>query len=261
MPFVRCNDINLYYEIHGQGTPLLFLNGLSSDIAQRTPFIDAAKKGLKIIIPDIRGAGLTDKPHNAYSIAQFTRDAYELVGNLSFKKINVMGFSMGGLVAINFTVDHPELVDKLILVSTKPSWSKPFGCSDEAMRIFHSTDISDALLKDLFHLIYGSRYRKLVSAEEYVRKRMADPNPQPIHGYLNQLNACEKFDMLEKVKTIRKPTLIIAGKEDHFISPENSYWMHDHIADSKLIEYDGVGHLPVDECPERLAKDVINFLS
>lgn len=260
MPYVRCNDINTYYEIHGSGIPLLFLNGLSSDIAQKMAFIEAARKYFKIIVPDIRGAGLTDKPHCAYSIAQFANDARTLLKKLNFEKINVMGFSMGGIVAINFAYDYPEAAGKLILVSTKPAWTRPFDFSGEANRIFHSTDISENLLTDLFNLIYGPDYRKRVSAKSYVKKRMEDPNPQPVHGYLNQLHACEKFDMLEKVKTIRKPTLIITGKEDKLVSPNNSYWMRDNTADSKLIEYDGVGHMPVDECPEKLALDAAKFL-
>lgn len=260
MPFATCNNIDIYYEIHGEGTPLLFLNGLSSSTIQRKTFVAVAKKHLKIIIPDIRGAGLTDKPRSPYSIAQFACDACKLVKKLKLMKLNVMGFSMGGNIAINLALDYPELVDKLILVSTMPSWTRPFGLSKEANRIFHSTDISEKLLIDLFNLIYGPAYRKRVSAKSYVKERLEDPNPQPIHAYLNQLYACEAFDMLEKIKTIRKPTLIITGKEDRLVSPKNSHWLNDNITGSKLIKYDGVGHMPVDECPEKIVQDIISFL-
>lgn len=261
MPFVKCSDINVYYEIHGDGIPLLFLNGLSSDIPQRTKFINAAKKSFKIVIPDIRGAGLTDKPQGTYSIGQFARDAHELLGKLCCRRINVMGFSMGGNIAATIAIDYPDIVDRLVLISTKPAWMQPAGLSDEANRIFHSTEISEALLIDLFNLIYGPDYKKRVPVKSYVRARMTDPNPQPIHAYLNQLQACEKFDLCAEIKNIRKPTLIITGKDDRLISPANSHWLHDSIAGSKLIEYDGVGHMTVDECPERLVRDVLSFLS
>lgn len=261
MPFARCNDINVYYEIHGEGTPLFFLNGLSSCIAHKMAFINAAKKYFKLIVPDIRGAGLTDKPQGPYSIAQFASDSYELIKKLALKKINVMGFSMGGCIAARLAVDHPKIIDRLILVSTKPSWSKPCPSSDEADRIFHSTDISEKLLVDLFNIIYGPSYKERVSAKDYVKERIADPNPQPVHGYLGQLHACESFDLCEEIKTIKKETLVITGKDDQLILPQNSQWLHDNISNSRLVKYNGVGHMTVDECPERLVSDIVNFLS
>lgn len=259
MPFAKCNNINIYYEIHGDKTPLLFLNGLSSDIPQKMAFINAAKKHFKVIVPDIRGAGLTDNPYEPYSIAQFANDAHELIKKLSFKKINVMGFSMGSFIAINLTILYPELVKRLILVSAKPAWTRPCDFTTEANRIMHSTKPSEELLTDLFNIIYGPDYKKRVSAKNYVKERLANPNPQPIHGYLNQLHACEKFDLYEEVKTIQKPTLIITGGEDKLVSPQNSYWMHKNIPNSKLIVYNSVGHMPVDECPEKLVEDLNDY--
>lgn len=261
MPFERCNGINVYYEIHGDKTPLLFLNGLSSDIPPRMKFINVVKKHFKIIIPDLRGAGFTDKPHESYSIAQFAEDARGLVGELAFEKINVMGFSMGGCIAINLAILYPEIIERLILVSTKPAWTKPCGFTEEANRILHSTELSEGLLTDLFNLVYGPDYKKRVPPKGFVEERMANPNPQPIHGYLNQLRACEEFDLLEEIKTIRAPTLIITGKEDKLVPPQNSCWLHDNIKNSKLIVYDGAGHMPVDECTERLVADVSDFCS
>lgn len=261
MPFTKCNDINIYYEIHGDGdkTPLLFLNGLSSDIPPKMAFINAAKKHFKVVVPDVRGAGFTDKPHEPYSIEQFANDAYELTKKLAFKKMNVIGFSMGGCIAIHLAIYYPELVEKLILVSTKPAWTRPTDFTAEANRIMHNTEFSEGLLIDLFNLICGPDYRKHVPAENFVKERLTNPNPQPVHGYLNQLYACEKFDLYEKVKTIRKPTLIITGKEDKLISPENSYWMHENILNSQLTVYEGVGHMTVDECPEKLVEDLNDY--
>lgn len=259
MPFEKCNGINVYYEIHGNKAPLLFLNGLSSDIPAKMAFVDAAKKYFKVLIPDMRGAGFTDKPQEKYSMAQFAEDARALLKRLSFGKINIAGFSMGGCVAIHLAVFYPELVEKLVLISTMPAYRRPCGVTKEADRILHSTDISEELLTDVFNLIYGSGYKGRGSAKSYVGERLADPNPQPLHGYLNQLCACEEFDLYEEIKTIRAPTLIITGKEDKLASPQNSYWMHENVLGSKLITYYGVGHMPVDECPEKLSQDLNDF--
>jgi pimeloyl-ACP methyl ester carboxylesterase len=259
MPIIKCNDINVYYEEHGEGEPLLFLNGLSSDIPKKMAFISAAKKYFKIIIPDIRGVGLTDKPEAPYSISQFADDAFALLEHLAVKKINVAGFSMGGTIAITMALTRPELVNRLILVSTKPAWRRPSTLSAEAERIFHTTDVSEQLLIDLFNVLYGPAYRKRVSAISYVKERLSDKNPQPLHGYLNQLRACEGFDMYDRIAEIFHPTLIVTGKNDILITPDNSVWLHEHIKGSKLVAYDGVGHMVPDEVPKEFAKDIEKF--
>lgn len=256
MPYSKCNDINVYYEIHGQGKPLLFLNGLASDIPKKMSIINALKKHFQVIVHDNRGVGKTDKPEQPYSIAQLASDTYQLLGNINIRKCSVIGFSMGGFIASQLALDHPEIIEKLILVSTTPGWSRPYPPPKEADRIFHSTEVSEQLLIDLFNITYGSNYRKRVSAKSYVRARLADTNPQPLHGYLNQLHACENYDICDQIAGIKAPTLIITGKEDLSISPENSRWLHKNIKNSKLIEYEGVGHMTVDEVPEKIAEAV-----
>ena len=217
MPHLKCNGINVYYEIHGEGVPVLFLNGLSSDISKKMPIINAMKKYFKVVVPDIRGSGRSDKPKESYSISQFAEDVAELIEQLSFPKIDVMGFSMGGFITIDLALHFPELIDKIILVSTKPAWTKPEKPSDEAERIFHSTDISEKLLTDVFNLIYGPAYRKRFSAQSYVKERLSDDDPQPLHAYLNQLYACENFDLYEQINKINKPTLGACRRNIRFV--------------------------------------------
>ncbi len=261
MPYEKCCGINLYYEIHGSGTPVIFLNGLASGIEHKRIFIRQAAKRFQVIAPDLRGAGLSDKPKGPYTIAQMANDVYEFTRKLSLNKFCAMGFSMGGFIAMTLALDHPELIDKLILTSTAPAWKRPFPPSMEAERILKTTEVSDQLLIDLFNLIYGAAYRNRVGAENYVKERMSDPNPQPLDAYLGQLAACEGFDLFDRVSSICAPTLIATGKCDLLLPPQNSRCLHEKIRGSRLVEYDGVGHMPVDECPEKLAEDVAEFIN
>ncbi|MBU0507073.1 MAG: alpha/beta hydrolase [bacterium] len=260
MPFTTTNQIKVYYEMHGQGEPLFFLNGLSSDIAQKKLFIDEVKKHYQVIVPDIRGAGQTDKPQAHYTISEFAGDAYALLKELDINKIRVMGFSMGGFIAQELALTHPEVVSELILVATKPAWLKPLAPSKRAHDLLHSEDYSMETLIEMFDVIYGKQFKEKVSAQEYAKEKLSMPNPQPAHGYLGQLHACENFDVANKLTQIKQPTLIVTGTADELIQPENSQWMHKQIPNSKLIEYPEIGHMVVDECPERLVRDTQNFL-
>jgi pimeloyl-ACP methyl ester carboxylesterase len=258
MPLTSLNNINIYYEIHGKDEPFLFLNGLSSDISQKMPFINEAKKHFQVIVPDIRGSGQTDKPHAMYTIEEFAEDAYALLKELNIHKIPVMGFSMGGFIAQQLALTYPEIVAKLILIGTKPAWNKPLPPTPRAHALLHSIESSDKILTESFHILHGHKYKENVSVEQYVKTKLALPNPQPAHGYLGQLHACEHFDVSDKLEHLQQETLIVTGTADELIQAENSRWMHEQIPKAQLIEYPEIGHMLVDECPEKLIEDIIS---
>ncbi|MBX9703932.1 MAG: alpha/beta hydrolase [Silvanigrellaceae bacterium] len=112
---LRVNDINLYYEIHGEGKPLLFINGLGADtqgwLNMVGPFTSA---GFKMILLDNRGSGQSDSPDVSYTTKLMADDAAELLRQLRIEKASVIGCSMGGMIAQELSIYYPELVDKLV---------------------------------------------------------------------------------------------------------------------------------------------------
>ncbi|MFX1380764.1 MAG: alpha/beta fold hydrolase, partial [Promethearchaeota archaeon] len=123
MPSVKINDINIYYEIHGEGDPFVLIRGLSSSLNSWPPYsIGQFSKHFKIIIFDNRGAGKTDIPHGKYSAKMMADDAIGLMDALDIKKTYLLGFSMGGCIAQEMVLNYPNRITKLILTS---SWCGP----------------------------------------------------------------------------------------------------------------------------------------
>jgi 3-oxoadipate enol-lactonase len=118
MPYAKVNDINLYYEVHGEGQPLTIINGLSVDISKFGVVAEAFAKTHKVLVFDNRGAGRSDKPDKPYSIEQMAGDAAGVMEEAGFKKSDIVGISMGGRIALELTLSKPDMIDRLVLVST-----------------------------------------------------------------------------------------------------------------------------------------------
>ena len=97
MPTLQLNDIGLYYEIIGEGAPLLFIHGLGSSIRDWEPQVDFFAERYKVILFDVRGHGKSSKPPGPYSIPQFAADTANLLEKLEVAPVHVVGISMGVL--------------------------------------------------------------------------------------------------------------------------------------------------------------------
>src|SRR6266567_1513059 len=130
MPYVKVNDINMYYEIHGDGEPLVLIVGLATDISEWDAIIGWLAKKYKVLAFDNRGAGRTDKPDAHYSIEMMANDTVGLMQTLGIEQAHVLGISMGGRIALALALQHPKRVKKLVLVSR--NGSRCFATSDQA---------------------------------------------------------------------------------------------------------------------------------
>jgi 3-oxoadipate enol-lactonase len=118
MPYVQVNDIQMYYEIHGDGEPLVLIVGLGTDISEWDGIIRWLAQTYKVLAFDNRGAGRTDKPDTRYSIEMMAHDTAGLMQTLGIQQAHILGISMGGRIALALSLRYPESVKKLVLVST-----------------------------------------------------------------------------------------------------------------------------------------------
>lgn len=253
MPYFHYNEINLYYEIAGGGPPLLLINGLGSDTRQWQPLISQLVQAFKIVSYDMRCAGLSDKPDAHFTISELADEVYQLMKHLGFEKYHVLGFSMGGMVALDLSLRYPDAIDKMFLVATAPSLKRPYPIPANIKTLLKRTDISAELLTQVYEVVFGPVFRKKMPVENFINFRLTDTNPQPASAYLNQFQACESCDLCDQVEKCHVPTVIIAGDADMLIPAENSRWLHRHITGSKLFILNGIGHMVPVEAPNRLA--------
>lgn len=121
MPFARVRDIEVYYEFHGDGTPLVMINGLSADHSTWGCQIPAYSQKFRCLIFDNRGVGQTSKPVGPYTCRQFADDTAALMSTLGLTRDHLVGASMGGAIAQEFAINYPE---KVISLPSYCSWAK-----------------------------------------------------------------------------------------------------------------------------------------
>lgn len=116
--YAKVNGVELYYEVHGDGPPLIMLHGgVTPSEMFGAPLAEMAKAH-KVVALHARGHGLSKDSSRPWSFEVFADDVAALIGHLGIRKASVMGYSSGALVALQTAIRHPQLVDKLIVIST-----------------------------------------------------------------------------------------------------------------------------------------------
>ncbi len=230
MPMVKVNDINMHYEVQGEGDPILLIAGLGTDLASYREIIRLLSKDHRVLAFDNRGEGLTDKPNIPYSMELMAEDTAGLLKALEISRANVIRISMGGRIAMQLALQHPELVKSLILTSTFARRTR------------------NARLPLRF------RVRKFASS----RRRSSKPT-QPYYAFARQLKAARSYDCSDKLDRISVPTLVLHGKKDNAVPYELGQELHAGIKGSKMISFDG-GHRFSFWESERYAKAILEFL-
>jgi len=261
---VKVNDINMYYEIHGDGFPLVMIHGINQNSLTWPPiFLDEVSKNFKIIIFDSRGAGRTDKPDIEYSIKMFADDTVGLMDALNIERAHVLGHSMGGFIAQELVINYPERVEKLILFSTSCGGSKAVPPSPEVMQML-SEDLEGLTLEDM-----QRRFIPIALTEEYVKDNLDLIEesitiylkaPTPLYSFKRQLGAVMRFNAGRRLKKINTPTLVMHGKKDILILPQNAEILAKLIPEAKLTYFENSAHATYVEEPENVAKALFEFL-
>ena len=115
---IKNNGQELYYEIHGEGAPLVLIMGIGYDASLWGLYqVPALSKEFQVIVFDNRDVGRSSKANGPYTIADMADDVAGLMDGLQIKRAHMLGISMGGMIALEFALRHPERVDKLILPS------------------------------------------------------------------------------------------------------------------------------------------------
>lgn len=185
------------------------------DLSQAEQMINDLSQRCRVIAFDNRGAGRTGKPDIPYTIAMMAEDTHCLLRALGIKTANVLGISLGGRVALQFALEHPGMVENLILASTSARMAYHRGLLWR---------VSDLMVRIPAVRSVGTKY------------------PQPYYAYVRQREASRGFDAVGRLPGINSPTLILHGKKDRVVPYALAEAMHEGIAGSELVSFEG-GHL------------------
>ena len=264
MPKIRVNEINMYYEIHGEGFPLVMIMGLGADVTWWEPeLIEGFARKFKTIIFDNRGAGRSDKPAIDYSIKMFADDTRGLMRALGIDKAHVLGVSMGGMIAQELAINYPEAVEKLVLVVTTPGGPKTIPPTPKALAQLtmdrtgmKPEEIAEKIVETLFPEEYLSKHPEI--AKEFAGRTMKYMIPPD--AYLRQLNAVLNFNAYDRLDRIKAPTLIVMGGKDIIVPPGNGRLLAERIPNSRLVIFEESGHGLIAQERDRFLKTVLEFL-
>jgi 3-oxoadipate enol-lactonase len=262
MPFARINGIDLNYETHGSGEPLLLIPGLGSDATTWVPFISPYENCQTIIVEN-RGSGRSAKPPGPYSTELMAEDAVALLEHIGIERAHVIGKSMGGMIAQWIAVRWPEKVRSLVLASTVMHHDSYGDEMLELGRILAQKGGLFATYRLAFLLSYSRDYcMKNRSRLEQMETLIAQmDSSELLRGYCEQSLACQQHDSRASVSKIKAPTLVIVGQDDIITTPEFSRELASAISGSELSILPRGGHGFWREFPDDVNTVVRDFLS
>lgn len=259
---VAVGDIKMYCEVHGHGEPLLLIMGLgghSLDWGWIVPQKLADR--YKVILFDNRGSGQSDQ-RGPCTIEQMAGDTVGLMDALAIDRAHVLGGSMGGMIALQMALDHPERVNKLVLGATSAGGrSRVFPPSEIQKFFYPRQDLSphDYLLWT-GEVCYPQEF--IVAHPEIVERKIQAnlAYPGTLAAYMAQLEAFMAFDVEQRLNTIHVPTMVIIGNRDVLTPPPNSFLMAGAIPGAQIREIEGAGHIFWISHPEETVSIVTDFL-
>ena len=247
MPFAKIGDLELYYERMGQGPRLLFISGTGGDLRLKPNVFDGPlPRHFDTLAYDQRGLGQSSKPDRPYSMAEYAEDAARLMEEIGWGSALVIGVSFGGMVAQELAINHPHMVEGLVLACTTPGGaggsSYPFHTIEHLKgeeRARHMIPISDLRHDAAWAAAHPEQYAKMVELAA------ADPHadePGMAAGRHRQIEARARHDTWDRLDQIRCPTLVCAGRYDGIAPPEIVGAMANRIRGAELRLFEG-GHL------------------
>jgi len=264
MPKANVNGININYKVQGQGEPLIMISGLNSDHSSWKSQTGLFKKYFRTITFDNRGVGKSDKPAGPYTIKMMTDDTIGLMDHLNIEKAHVLGVSMGGMIAQELAINHPERVDKLVLGCTFARRDGTSGFSSEmnkALEAYERSSRDEASLRRFASVsmplaINKWSYRVFILPLMKIAIRFYKKTTGPAE----QLEAVSAHDTADRLGMIKASTLVITGTEDRCINPASSEVIASLVPNAKLAKVLGGGHNFSVEMRGEFNREVLNFL-
>ncbi len=247
----KLNDIELYYEIHGKGDPIIFIHGWADDCSIWKHYIESFARKYKVIVYDHRGHGRSDKPEGNYSIKTLANDLYALTQRLDLGKVTLVGHSMGGMTVLVFALDHPNVIQKLVLVG---------ACA--------KMPILNSIMGIMRYIIPYKKFLRLSQKSGYYKpseqliKRSMDMamNTSKYAAYESLKEMTQHYDIRREVSNIEVPTLIIVGEKDKNMPVTLSQYLNKEIKGSILQVIANSGHTVMVEKPNEFGQALEKFI-
>jgi pimeloyl-ACP methyl ester carboxylesterase len=257
MPTAQVNGIEVYYEQAGEGPPVLLLHGLGSSTRDWEYQAPELTRAYRVITMDVRGHGRSSRPPGPYSVAQFSEDAVALLRALDAAPAHIIGLSMGGMVAFQMAVDHPEAVRSLAIINSGPAMilrgmqKAALTMRFAVVKLFGMKTMAGMIARKVLPLPSQGDLRQTLI------QRFSENDPR---AYLDSVRAINGWSVEERIGKIGCPVLIVASDQDY----TSVAWKHAYAAripGARVVVVKDSRHIaPVDQ-PEQLNQMLMQFLA
>jgi pimeloyl-ACP methyl ester carboxylesterase len=265
MPQVKAGNITINYDMHGEGEPLLLIMGFGMPGVAWLPSLPFLN-GFKSIYFDNRGTGMSDKPDGPYTIPEMADDASNLLKAIGIPKAKVFGVSMGGMIAQELVLRHPEQVDRVVLGCTMPGGPNATMASEDVVgKLMEANKIMpidpekgfDILLPALMPEDFIAAHPE-IKAMMVAGARMMPPTPPETAD--RAMAGIASFDAFDRLPQIRCPVLIVHGEEDVLVPPQNARLIKSMIPQAELYMIPGAGHAFQSVDPVGIHQKIVDWL-
>lgn len=262
MPRARVGDIDVHYVEGGAGDPLVLIMGFGGDHLAWGFQMAAFAARHRVVAFDNRGAGQSDQPDVPYTTRLMAEDAVGLMDALGIERAHVLGVSLGGMIAQELALAHPERVRTLQLHCTLARPDRYLHALLETWRTVRLSLPLEAALRAIgLWLFAPATYNERPEfVEGLLRSAVANPFPQSLTGFLRQSEAVATHDALDRLGDLRCPTLVSAGEADILVPTRLVSEVAERILDAEFQVVPGAGHAYFWEEPETFNAMCLDFI-
>jgi pimeloyl-ACP methyl ester carboxylesterase len=274
VPYVEVENGKLYYTVNGSGPPLVLLHGAWASHEWWQWQVPDFARAYQVYSYDARGHGKSTPLRDVFSVEGFTKDLEIFLQRLQINETLLIGWSMGGIISMQFCLNHPKKVKALILIATS-------GHRIPGLKLRIYSHYFQALLGLLMDFAQPRKYDR--SAQQFPRQNLwlehqvrnmlsplaskevfnwvlTDIRDNPRENFFTVIKSLWNWEAKDKLRQIMVPTLIMAGQNDTLAPPRFSQLLHDSIPNSKLQIIENASHYLVLERPELVNAEIIKFL-
>jgi 3-oxoadipate enol-lactonase len=263
---VQANGQDLYYELHGEGPPLILVMGIGYDSSLWTlAQVPVLSTQFQVILVDNRDAGRSSKATRPYQIADMADDLAGLLDALGIQRSHLLGLSMGGMIAQEFALQHSDRLNRLVLTGTGAGPARSAVDPTQIWSWVKANDPTGEVFgEQQFVSLFSTAFLRNHDAVRDTAELLAsNPYPMTPDAYRRQADAYRQFDALDRLAAITAPTLVVVGEQDLLTPP----WIGRELAEGipgarfEIIRGDGSSHVVPIERPEEFNRLVLDFLS
>ena len=260
MPKADIGDCEIYYEVHGSGTPLLLVPGLNGTFSFWHEQIEPFSQHFQVVVHDHRGTGKSTHSRIKYSIEQMTEDLLKLMDRLHIDRAHLVGVSTGGAMGQVMAVEHPDRLISLVITN---SWTKADAFRQRVAAVRKN------LVLNIGPAAYIESAPLFLYPSWWIRdngERLHDADKQALAGFpdpaiaASRLDAGLAFDRCDQLSQVKTPTLIIGARDDHLTPAYYSEELATLIPGSKLLILEAGGHACAQTVPEDFNAHVLSFV-